>query len=115
MRSIKTILIAIIILISCTISAQISVTTDGSIADGSAMLEVKSSSKGFLPPRMSGAQRDAIASPATGLIIFNTSDDVLQMYEGSEWVTLSLEPSSGSTDVTNPMTGETWLNRNLGA
>ena len=38
--------------------------------DGSAMLDVKSNNKGLLPPRMTRAEIDAIASPADGLIVY---------------------------------------------
>jgi trimeric autotransporter adhesin len=47
-----------------------SINTDGSAAHASAALDVKSTAKGVLIPRMSKAQKNAIASPATGLIIF---------------------------------------------
>jgi hypothetical protein len=48
------------------------VNADGTAADNSAMLDVKSSSKGVLVPRMTNAQRNAIASPAKGLLIYQT-------------------------------------------
>ncbi len=128
MKTLKTILIAIIILASYTINAQVSVTSDGSSADGSAMLEVKSTDKGFLPPRMTEAQRDAISSPATGLMIYNTDENCLQWYNGIWWFNgcgdLSEDHQEGSVfcgeptvvnDVTNPTTGEIWMDRNLGA
>ena len=50
------------------------------------MLDVKSTSKGFLPPRMTTAQRDLISSPATGLTIYNTSKNCYETYNGSSWV-----------------------------
>lgn len=43
--------------------------------DASAILEVSSTSQGFLFPRMSEAQRGAIASPATGLLVYQTDGD----------------------------------------
>ena len=46
---------------------------NNSTPDASAILDVTSTSKGLLPPRMTTSQRNAIASPAQGLIIFNTS------------------------------------------
>lgn len=46
----------------------------------SALLEVKSSSKGFLPPRMTEFDRDNIQSPVKGLIIYNTSAETLDLY-----------------------------------
>ena len=57
-------------------------------ADPSAALEIDSTTKGFLPPRMTEAQRDAINNPAEGLVIFNTSTDQLNIYDGANWVDL---------------------------
>lgn len=52
-------------------SAQsLSINTDGSTADASALLDVKSTAKGILVPRMSKAERNAIATPATGRMVF---------------------------------------------
>lgn len=62
--------------------SQVSVSVDGNSAHSSAMLDVVSSSKGFLPPRMSTAQRNAISSPATGLVIFNSDLKCLEFYSG---------------------------------
>lgn len=55
-----------------TYSQSIAVNTDGSQADPSAMLEIKSASKGTLITRMLEAERTAIASPATGLLVYQT-------------------------------------------
>ena len=52
----------------------------------SALLEIKSTTKGVLFPRMTRAQRDAITSPATGLIIYQTDNTAgLYYYNGSIW------------------------------
>ena len=53
--------------------------------DASAILEVTSTAKGFLPPRMTTTQRDAVTTPATGLVIYNTTTNVLNFYNGSAW------------------------------
>ncbi len=55
-------------------NAQVAVNTDGTLPDNSAMLDVKSTSQGLLIPRMTLAQRNAIASPATGLMVFQTDN-----------------------------------------
>ena len=57
------------------LSAQVSVSNDNSDPDPSAMLDVKSTDKGLLAPRMTLAQRDAISSPATGLLIYQTDEE----------------------------------------
>ena len=51
--------------------------------DLSAQLEVKSTNKGFLPPRI--ASTASITSPATGLLIYNTASNEYQYYNGSAW------------------------------
>jgi len=66
-------------------TAQVSINTDGSQAPGSAILEIKSTSKGLLPPRMRTALRDAIPSPVEGLLIFNTDENMLNVYTGTAW------------------------------
>jgi hypothetical protein len=58
----------------------------GTIApQSSAIFEANSTSQGFLPPRMTTAQRDAITNPAVGLLIFNISTNCLNMYYGTSW------------------------------
>ncbi|MDP1621130.1 MAG: hypothetical protein Q8M08_02205 [Bacteroidales bacterium] len=59
-------------LFAVTSQAQVAVTTDGSSLDNSAMLSVKSSTKGMLIPRMTAALRMAIVSPATSLRVYQT-------------------------------------------
>ena len=53
-------------------SQGVGINATGLPADTSAMLDVNSTSKGFLPPRMTSAQRTAIALPATGLVVYQT-------------------------------------------
>jgi len=54
--------------------------TGASAVDDSALLELKSTTKGFLPPRMTAAQRGAIPSPAVGLILYDITNGDLNMY-----------------------------------
>ena len=51
----------------------------------SAKLAVVSTTQGFLPPVMTTAQRNAITSPATGLLLFNTTTGKLECYDGTTW------------------------------
>lgn len=59
--------------------------TIGGAEAASAALSVTSTTQGFLPPRMTGTQRDAISSPATGLVVYNTTTNKLNVYTGSAW------------------------------
>jgi len=56
--------------------------------NAAALLDVTSTTAGFLPPRMTTAQRDAIGSPPNGLMLYNTTTDKLQVRAGGAWVDL---------------------------
>jgi len=56
-------------------SQGVAINNDNSSPDASAMLDVKSTTKGMLAPRMTLAQRNAIVSPATGLTIYQTDNN----------------------------------------
>jgi hypothetical protein len=119
----------LIVVFTAALPAQVAVNSDGSSPDGSAMLEVKSTDKGFLPPRMTTAQRDAIGSPAEGLMIYNTDENSLQWFIGYTWYSaisgvetwpsgyVHCSPGNPTVivEVSNPVTSETWMDRNLGA
>jgi hypothetical protein len=68
--------------INVTASNNIGINSD---PDNSAVLDVTSTTQGFLPPRMTTTQRDAITSPAAGLIIYNTTTSKHQGYNGTTW------------------------------
>jgi hypothetical protein len=51
----------------------------------SAIVEIQSTTRGFLPPRMTTTQRNAISSPATGLVLYDSTTNKLQCYNGSTW------------------------------
>ena len=74
--------------------SQVSVNTDGSAPDSKAMLDVKASDKGILIPRLTTAQRLAIASPPEGLLVYDTDLGAFCYYHASAWI-LSLNSSNG--------------------
>lgn len=76
-------------LTAATLHAQVGINATGADPDSSAMLDVSSTDKGMLMPRMTTAQRDAITGPATGLIIYNLDVRVFQSYDGTAWRNLS--------------------------
>ena len=94
-----------------TIQAQIGIGTTS--PDASAMLEVESTEKGFLPPRMDSDARNNINSPAEGLMIYNTDTNCLQFYDGRFWISAC----DGMPDVSTVIgaNGVEWMDRNLGA
>jgi Protein of unknown function (DUF1566) len=68
--------IAMILLFSSAIFAQMGINTDNSLPDNSAMLDVKSTNKGLLPPRVALTALNStnpITAPAVGLLIYNTA------------------------------------------
>lgn len=65
------------------ISGQTGINTSTPAA--SALLDITSTTQGVLLPRMTTTQRDAISSPARGLIIYNTTTNKLNFYNGTAW------------------------------
>lgn len=57
--------------------------------DASARVQIDSTTKGFLPPRMTTTQKNAIATPATGLVVFDTTLAKLAVYTGAAWETVT--------------------------
>jgi hypothetical protein len=55
----------------------------------SAILNVNSTTQGFLPPRMTTTQKNTIASPATGLVVYDTTLNKLAVYTGATWETVT--------------------------
>lgn len=64
-------------------------TQDGSLVQATAQLQVDSTTKGFLPPRMTTTQKNAITTPAEGLIVMDITLHKLCMYNGSAWETIT--------------------------
>ncbi|MEM6262036.1 MAG: tail fiber domain-containing protein [Bacteroidota bacterium] len=74
------------LLLPLGLAAQISINDTGSAPDSSAMLDVQSTEKGLLMPRMTSEQRDAITDPAAGLMIYNVEDSCFNYYTGEAWI-----------------------------
>jgi hypothetical protein len=75
-------------------------TGNGALTDvASSALTINSTTAGFLPPRMTTTQRDAIASPATGLIIYNTTTNTRDYYNGTAWSNNSINNTTVTTST----------------
>ncbi len=96
----KKLVLITVILLAGTLSEvegqNVAITDDNAYtAHSSAMLDVKSLTKGFLAPRMTTVQRDAIVSPATGLLVFDTNINGYYYYNGTDWINLSTGGTTG--------------------
>ena len=75
-----------------TLFAQsLSINTSGNPASASSILDVESTDKGMLVPRMNKTQKNTIAAPATGLLVFQNAPDSIgfHYYNGSAWIWLA--------------------------
>ena len=97
-----------IICFAIALNAQsVAINTTGNAADNSAMLDITSMNKGFLAPRMTTAQRTAIATPANGLLVFDTDTRSFWFYSSgaSTWVQLSIGGGGGGGGFALPYAG----------
>ncbi len=94
-------LLTVLLFSASTYAQSVGINSDGSTPDPSAMLDVKSSTKGFLAPRMTAEQRGSIASPVAGLLVYQIDGETgYYEYNGSSWVrTTSLWTSNLEGDI----------------
>jgi hypothetical protein len=95
LTSVLTILIT---LVFCGSMAQVGIGTTN--PDDSSMLDIQSTTKGMLIPRMDTSQRTGITSPATGLLVFDTDTQSFWFYSGT-WTELSDGNSDELSDADN--------------
>ena len=103
------ILALLIICLPIIVSAQVGIGTSNPAA--SSQLDVTSTTKGFLPPRMTSAERSNIASPTAGLMVYQTDATAgLYYYNGSAWIYI-INATTNVVPVANGGTGSS--NRNF--
>jgi uncharacterized protein (TIGR02145 family) len=116
----KLMLLAVLAVISLTTYAQIGIGT--ATPHASAALDITSTTSGFLPPRMTYVQRNAIITPMAGLMVYCTNCGVNgepQFYNGVSW--LNMAGGAGSIPIptvvvnTSASTTLTFMAHNLGA
>ncbi len=104
-----TLSIILIVLGFSAVNAQVAININGANPDESAMLDVGSTTKGILVPRLTQSQRNAIDTPASGLLIYqNDNTSGFYYYDGSVWQLLakngdawSLTGNTGTIPITN--------------
>ncbi len=67
----------------------VGINSNGNPADSSAMLDVSSDNSGILIPRMTTVNRNSINNPAAGLMIYNTDNKCLEIFEYNVWQSLA--------------------------
>ena len=96
--------LTVLLIASSAFAQSVGINSDGSAPNGSAMLDVSSTTKGFLVPRLTAVQKAAITSPATGLLIYQTDGTAgFYYYTGSAWTLVGT--GSGNGSVTSVATG----------
>lgn len=98
----------LILLITGISYAQIGVGT--TTPDLSSAFDVTSTTQGFVAPRLSTSQRDAIASPIEGLMIFNTTTHCYEWFQGKIWFNACVD-----SDIVVGGAGKKWYPWNVGA
>lgn len=85
------ILLNSILLNSIVLTAQVAVSNDGSTADSTAILDIISTTKGLLIPRMTTTQRTAIPTTVTsmGLLVYDNTTNGFWFYNGTAWVDIN--------------------------
>jgi hypothetical protein len=89
------------LLLADRVNSQVAINSDGSIPNSSSMLDISSTSKGMLIPRMTSAQKTAIASPATGLMVYDTDTQSFWFYNGATWKNINTTSNSTLTLLTD--------------
>jgi hypothetical protein len=97
-------LLAIATISAVSFSQSVAINTTGNSADNSAMLDISSTNKGMLTPRMTTAQRTAIVSPANGLLVFDTNTRTFWFYS-TTWKEITLSNGGGGGGFALPYSG----------
>ena len=104
----------IFVLLQLCLYAQVGIGTATPAA--SAQLDVSSTTKGFLPPRMTAAQRSAISSPTNGLLVYQTDyPSGLYYFNAGVWSKLSETTSypNGTATPVQTICCQSWMTKNL--
>ncbi|MHC1774160.1 MAG: tail fiber domain-containing protein [Lentimicrobium sp.] len=90
----KSLILFIILISPFIVFPQMAINTDGSAPNASAMLDIKSVTKGLLVPRMTSAQRTSIITPDEGLVVFDISTGSFWFSKLGVWVELADKSNS---------------------
>jgi uncharacterized protein (TIGR02145 family) len=97
-------------ILTTTVNAQVGIGT--TTPNTSSILDLTSTNKAFILPRMTTVQRNQIANPVAGMIIFNTDSACSEIYRGSGWFDMCKATSSVSFPSVT-ICNQTWMLNNL--
>lgn len=101
----KLLLLLVFLMYLCVVNAQNNVGIGTAAPNASSLLELQATDKGLLTPRVSSAQRLAIATPADGLLVYDTDVDCFFFYKSNAWQNLCAcfcTVTNGDTGPTGP-------------
>ncbi|MEM9887564.1 MAG: hypothetical protein AAF849_16840 [Bacteroidota bacterium] len=85
MRRIFKLTLTILVFSTQLLTAQVAINQNNNNPDASAMLDLSSTDKGLLIPRMDSTARQNIAAPANGLVVYDTSTVTFWYYDNNKW------------------------------
>lgn len=111
----KCLILCFLPLIISSAFTQVGINTTGAAPAANAMLDIKSNNRGVQFPRMTAAQRNAIAVSAAdmGLMVFDTDAQSLFMYDGTQWQAFA-SAAPGVTNMKERIANNTSINAKLG-
>ena len=105
MKKIFLIILSFIGIIQLNAQTGVAISSSGAPADASAILDVQSTSQGLLVPRMTQTERDAISSPARGLLIYQYAGGVAGFYYNAgipsspDWELIAIDDGTSVTQI----------------
>ena len=114
-----TILLSAMLLFAALGYSQVAINTDGTAPDSSAILDVNSTTRGLLLPRMTTVQISGISTPAAGLLVYNTDSSDFYGYNGSKWISFwdtndTISPWVYGDPITDTRDGQTYNTVQIG-
>ena len=90
----RKIILSALLAITTLLNAQVKMGDNPNTINAASLLELESTSKGLLVPRMTTAQRDAIVTPPNGLQIYNTTTNKTECFRLTQWESVNFDNPS---------------------
>jgi hypothetical protein len=93
----------------------VAINTNNALPNSSALLDITSNNKGLLIPRMTSTERNAIAAPVKGLIVYDSTTNNFSFYNGTAWTDLNSSGGSNWSILGNNIYNSNTGNVGIGA